>query len=205
MAVRAPSLLADHRPSARSPNGAHARYCPRGGNGDPVGGGWAGDGRLADPRGLVAGTRGRVRASILTLSIFFHPWLILGIAIDAALLLAVLVSGWQPSRRGPVTTAPRPRGAAARSGWSAWVFFARSRTRASPSTGGRKADAIRGLPELPPPCRPFEGSSTRVVLDGRSVHLIGSSGSSNIERSRSSGVTTPIGAPSSPTTTNRWM
>jgi hypothetical protein len=33
--------------------------------------------------------------SILTLALFFHPWLILGFAIDAALLLAVLV-GWQP-------------------------------------------------------------------------------------------------------------
>ena len=34
--------------------------------------------------------------SILTLGFFFHPWLSLGLAIDAALLWAVLVSGWQP-------------------------------------------------------------------------------------------------------------
>ena len=34
--------------------------------------------------------------SILTLGFFFHPWLILGLAIDAALLWVVLVSGWQP-------------------------------------------------------------------------------------------------------------
>ena len=34
--------------------------------------------------------------SILTLGFFLHPWLSLGLAIDAALLWAVLVSGWQP-------------------------------------------------------------------------------------------------------------
>ncbi len=34
--------------------------------------------------------------SIVTLGFFFHPWLSLGLAIDAALLWAVLVSGWQP-------------------------------------------------------------------------------------------------------------
>jgi len=34
--------------------------------------------------------------SVLTLGVFFHPWLILGIAIDAALLWTVLMGGWQP-------------------------------------------------------------------------------------------------------------
>lgn len=34
-------------------------------------------------------------ASLLTLGLFFHPWLILGVAIDAALVWAVL-AGWRP-------------------------------------------------------------------------------------------------------------
>ena len=34
-------------------------------------------------------------ASLLTLGLFFHPWLILGVAIDAALMWAVL-AGWRP-------------------------------------------------------------------------------------------------------------
>jgi hypothetical protein len=36
-------------------------------------------------------------ASLLTLAIFFHPWLVLGIAIDVILLWAVLIAGWAPS------------------------------------------------------------------------------------------------------------
>lgn len=47
--------------------------------------------------GLVASGAG---LSILTLGVFFHPWLILGVAIDAALLGAVLVAGWQPLGAG---------------------------------------------------------------------------------------------------------
>lgn len=35
-------------------------------------------------------------ASVLTLTVFFHPWILLGLAIDAALLWAVLVSEWMP-------------------------------------------------------------------------------------------------------------
>jgi hypothetical protein len=35
-------------------------------------------------------------ASALTLALFFHPWILLGLAIDAALLWTVLVTGWQP-------------------------------------------------------------------------------------------------------------
>ena len=35
-------------------------------------------------------------ASAGMLLLFFHPWLTLGIAIDVALLWAVLVAGWRP-------------------------------------------------------------------------------------------------------------
>ena len=35
-------------------------------------------------------------ASAVTLALFFHPWILLGLAIDAALLWTVLVTGWQP-------------------------------------------------------------------------------------------------------------
>ena len=47
--------------------------------------------------GLVVSGAG---LSILTLGVFFHPWLVLGIAIDATLLGAVLVAGWQPIGAG---------------------------------------------------------------------------------------------------------
>src|SRR5688572_2266446 len=36
-------------------------------------------------------------ASALTLAIFFHPWIVLGLVIDAALLWATLVAGWSPA------------------------------------------------------------------------------------------------------------
>jgi hypothetical protein len=36
-------------------------------------------------------------ASILTLALFFHPWILLGFVIDAALLWAVLVANWLPA------------------------------------------------------------------------------------------------------------
>ena len=36
-------------------------------------------------------------ASLATLLLFFHPWLVLGVAIDLVLLWSVLVSGWLPS------------------------------------------------------------------------------------------------------------
>lgn len=42
---------------------------------------------------LVAGAA----ASVLTLALFFHPWIVLGFAIDAALLWAALVAGWVPA------------------------------------------------------------------------------------------------------------
>jgi hypothetical protein len=42
--------------------------------------------------GIVAGSV----ASILMLGLFFHPWLVLGFVIDAALLWAVLAAGWLP-------------------------------------------------------------------------------------------------------------
>lgn len=35
-------------------------------------------------------------ASIAVLALFFHPWLVLGVAIDLALLWAVLVANWAP-------------------------------------------------------------------------------------------------------------
>ena len=35
-------------------------------------------------------------ASLGLLGVFFHPWLVLGAAIDLALLWAVLVDGWTP-------------------------------------------------------------------------------------------------------------
>lgn len=40
-------------------------------------------------------------ASLLTLAVFFHPWLLAGLAIDAALLWAVLVVGWSPTGSTP--------------------------------------------------------------------------------------------------------
>jgi hypothetical protein len=35
-------------------------------------------------------------ASLALLALFFHPWLLLGVAIDALLLWAVFVLGWAP-------------------------------------------------------------------------------------------------------------
>jgi hypothetical protein len=35
-------------------------------------------------------------ASLATLVLFFHPWILLGVAIDLALLWAVLALGWRP-------------------------------------------------------------------------------------------------------------
>jgi hypothetical protein len=37
-------------------------------------------------------------ASLVLLGLFFHPWLVLGVAIDAVLLWAVLVETWAPER-----------------------------------------------------------------------------------------------------------
>jgi hypothetical protein len=48
--------------------------------------------------GLV--TAGAV-ASAMTLVIFFHPWIMLGLAIDVALLWATLVVGWAPGTASP--------------------------------------------------------------------------------------------------------
>ena len=39
---------------------------------------------------------GGAAASALTLATFFHPWILLGLAIDLALLWAVIVLGWSP-------------------------------------------------------------------------------------------------------------
>jgi hypothetical protein len=35
-------------------------------------------------------------ASLLLLVLFWHTWLVLGVAIDAALLFALLWLGWKP-------------------------------------------------------------------------------------------------------------
>lgn len=37
-------------------------------------------------------------ASLLLLALFFHPWLVLGVAIDVALLYLVLGTSWAPQR-----------------------------------------------------------------------------------------------------------
>lgn len=46
----------------------------------------------------VAGAALGEVASIALLLVFFHPWLVLGLAIDAALLWVVLVADWTPDR-----------------------------------------------------------------------------------------------------------
>ena len=50
------------------------------------------------PRELFAGTVvvGAI-ASIALLGLFFHPWLVLGIAIDVFLVWAVTSASWQPA------------------------------------------------------------------------------------------------------------
>jgi hypothetical protein len=45
----------------------------------------------------VAGTAIGAVASLVLLIVFFHPWLILGLAIDALVLWAVLVARWAPT------------------------------------------------------------------------------------------------------------
>ena len=40
-------------------------------------------------------------ASALTLAVFFHPWIALGLVIDAALLWAALGTGWTPATASP--------------------------------------------------------------------------------------------------------
>jgi hypothetical protein len=37
-------------------------------------------------------------ASLGVLILFFHPWLVVGLAIDVLVLWAVLVAGWAPDR-----------------------------------------------------------------------------------------------------------
>ena len=39
---------------------------------------------------------GSVAASALLLALFFHPFLLLGFVVDAAILWAVLVMSWNP-------------------------------------------------------------------------------------------------------------
>lgn len=40
-------------------------------------------------------------ASIALLGVFFHPWLVLGVVIDAVLIWSALVAGWSPDRLTP--------------------------------------------------------------------------------------------------------
>ena len=40
-------------------------------------------------------------ASLALLVAFFHPWLVVGLAIDVALLWATLVAGWSPDQLVP--------------------------------------------------------------------------------------------------------
>jgi hypothetical protein len=40
-------------------------------------------------------------ASIAMLVVFFHPWLVLGVAIDVALVWSVLIAGWSPDGLTP--------------------------------------------------------------------------------------------------------
>jgi hypothetical protein len=39
-------------------------------------------------------------SSLVTLAFFFHPWLVLGLLIDAVLVWLVLGAGWTPDRIG---------------------------------------------------------------------------------------------------------
>ena len=39
-------------------------------------------------------------ASLLLLTLCFHPWLVIGVAIDVVLLYLVLVNGWDPFAAG---------------------------------------------------------------------------------------------------------
>jgi hypothetical protein len=47
----------------------------------------------------IAATIGTV-ASLALLLLFFHPWLVVGVAIDLVLLWAVLIAGWAPEGLG---------------------------------------------------------------------------------------------------------
>ena len=48
---------------------------------------------------LPAATIGAL-ASFAILVAFFHPWLILGVVIDVALLWSTLIAGWSPAQLG---------------------------------------------------------------------------------------------------------
>jgi hypothetical protein len=53
------------------------------------------------PPGLWASAAIGAVGSIGLLILFFHPWLVLGLAIDLALLWAVLIVGWAPDGGTP--------------------------------------------------------------------------------------------------------
>jgi hypothetical protein len=52
---------------------------------------------------VVAGTT----ASLVLLVLFFHPWLVVGMAIDVVLLYLVLVNGWDPFAAAAAQALPR--------------------------------------------------------------------------------------------------
>lgn len=45
---------------------------------------------------FVPATAAGAIASLALLIVFFHPWLVIGVAIDVGLLWAVLIAGWLP-------------------------------------------------------------------------------------------------------------
>jgi hypothetical protein len=45
--------------------------------------------------------------SLLVLIVFFHPWLVVGMAIDVGLLYLVLVNGWDPLAAGAAQAIPK--------------------------------------------------------------------------------------------------
>jgi len=66
------------------------------GYGTAIGAAFGVGGASAFSLGIVVGSG----ASLVLLALFFHPWLVVGIALDAALLFAVLAADW--------TVAPLP-------------------------------------------------------------------------------------------------
>lgn len=49
---------------------------------------------------FVPATVGASAASIVVLALFFTPWIVLGLAIDAVLVAAVVAAGWRPGAVG---------------------------------------------------------------------------------------------------------
>lgn len=58
-------------------------------------------GWLIPPEWWSALVVGGAVASALTLALFFHPWIVLGLVIDAALLWAAVGTSWTPAVASP--------------------------------------------------------------------------------------------------------